>query len=274
MNLNKSNSLLAWRSSLRIVAVAAVAILALGVPVLAQDATEEASTLPNIVLVHGAWDNGAGWTDVIKQLQAEGYNVTAPQFPLSTLEANVARLRAVLNAQTGPTIVAGHSFGGQVMTALGEDAPNVVGLVYIAAFGLESGETINGLLSQGPAAPWLANLHPDADGYAWMDIEGYTTYFMPDVDPVQAAVSHATQNPAHLGLLEEPFETAAWHTQPTWYMVAANDQIIPPDGQRAMAGRMGATVQEVASEHVVMASHPDLVVEFIKSAAATVSAGS
>ena len=265
MNLIPSNTRLSWRSSMRALAVAAVAILALAAPVLAQ----EAGTLPNIVLLHGAWDNGAGWTGVIERLQAEGYNVTAPQLPLSTLDANVARARAVLNAQTGPTILVGHSFGGQVMTALGTDAPNVVGLVYVAAFGLDGGETVNGLLAQGPAAPWQANLHPDADGFAWMDIEGYTTYFMPDVDPVQAAVSHATQNPLHLGSLEESFETAAWHTLPTWYLVTLNDQIIPAQAQHFMAERMGATVEETESEHVVMASHPDIVADFIISATAT-----
>ena len=111
------------------------------------------SEQPNIVLVHGAWADGSSWSGVIRLLQKAGYNVTAPQFPLTTLEANVARLRQVLAAQTGPTLLAGHSYGGQIMTALGTDAPNVVGLVYISAFGLDAGESIGGLLAQGAADP-------------------------------------------------------------------------------------------------------------------------
>jgi pimeloyl-ACP methyl ester carboxylesterase len=109
---------------------------------------------PNIVLVHGAWADGSCWSAVIERLQADGYNVTAPQFPESSLADDVARLRQVLDRQDGPAVVAGHSYGGQIMTALGTDAPNVAGLVYIAAFGLDEGESIGGLLAQGgPPTP-------------------------------------------------------------------------------------------------------------------------
>jgi pimeloyl-ACP methyl ester carboxylesterase len=112
------------------------------------------STRPNIVLVHGAWADGSSWSAVIERLQADGYTVTAPQFPESSLADDVARLRQVLNRQDGPTVVAAHSYGGQIMTALGTDAPNVVGLVYIAAFGLDEGESIGELLAQGgPSDP-------------------------------------------------------------------------------------------------------------------------
>ena len=104
------------------------------------------TTQPNIVLVHGAWADGSCWSDVIRRLQADGYHVTAPQFPMTALADDVARLRQVLNLQDGPAIVAGHSYGGQIMTALGTDAPNVAGLVYIAAFGLDEGESIGALL--------------------------------------------------------------------------------------------------------------------------------
>src|ERR671927_1505068 len=115
------------------------------------------TTLPNIVLVHGAWADGSSWSAVIERLQADGYTVTAPQFPLNTLADNVARLRQVLARQTSPTIVAGHSYGGQIITALGTDAPNVVGLVYIAAFALDEGEAIGALLEQGASlGPALA----------------------------------------------------------------------------------------------------------------------
>src|SRR6267142_693188 len=119
------------------------------------------NALPNIVLVHGAWADGSSWSAVIERLQARGYNVTAPQFPLSALADDVARLRQVLARQSGPTVVAGHSYGGQIMTALGSDAPNVVGLVYIAAFGLDEGESLGALFGQGPPTPSLEHMMVD-----------------------------------------------------------------------------------------------------------------
>ena len=126
------------------------------------------SAKPNIVLVHGAWADGSSWSAVIEQLQKDRYNVTAPQFPLTSLAANLARLREVLAVQEGPTILAGHSYGGQIITALGTDAPNVVGLVYIAAFGLDQGETLGGLSSGGPQPPAIAHLRVDAQGFGWL----------------------------------------------------------------------------------------------------------
>src|ERR1700730_6361720 len=121
----------------------------------------------NIVLVHGAWADGSCWSAVIERLQADGYHVTAPQFPETSLADDVARLRQVLDRQDGPTIVAGHSYGGQIMTALSTNAPNVAGLVYIAAFGLDQGESLGALLSQGPPTPALAHLFTDPQGFAW-----------------------------------------------------------------------------------------------------------
>ena len=124
------------------------------------------SEQPNIILVHGAWADGSSWSGVIRLLQKAGYNVTAPQFPLTTLEANVARLRQVLAPLTGPTLLAGHSYGCQIMTALGTDARNVVGLVYISGFGLDAGESIGALLAQGELTPALAHLRIDEQGFA------------------------------------------------------------------------------------------------------------
>ena len=124
---------------------------------------------PNIVLVHGAWADGSSWSSVIERLQTDGYHVTAPQFPLTSLADDVARLRQVLALQDGPTVIAGHSYGGQVMTALGKDAPNVVGLVYIAAFGIDEGESLGGLLAQGPPTPALAHRFVDERGLRLVD---------------------------------------------------------------------------------------------------------
>src|SRR5438128_8202012 len=139
------------------------------------------SAVPNIVLVHGAWADGSCWSGVIERLQAAGYTVTAPQFPLTSLADDVARLRQVLARQGGPTIVAGHSYGGQIMTALGENAPNVVGLVYVAAFGLDEGESLGALLSQGPVTPALAHLFTDARGFGWLSEEDFVEHFAADV---------------------------------------------------------------------------------------------
>ncbi len=136
----------------------------------------------NIVLVHGAWADGSSWSGVIERLQANGYTVTAPQFPMSQLSADVARLRQVLARQNGPTIVVGHSYGGQIITALGTDAPNVVGLVYIAAFGLDQGESIGALLGQGPPTPALAHLFIDQQGFAWLPEDDFVHHFAAVLD--------------------------------------------------------------------------------------------
>src|SRR5262245_60783775 len=153
------------------------------------------AALPNIVLVHGAWADGSCWSAVIERLQADDYHVTAPQFPESSLAADVARLRQVLARQNGPTLVVGHSYGGQIVTALGADAPNVVGLVYIAAFGLAEGESIGALLAQGPPTPALAHLDIDKQGFAWLPEDDFVNHFAADVDPVKARVMHAVQQP-------------------------------------------------------------------------------
>jgi pimeloyl-ACP methyl ester carboxylesterase len=228
------------------------------------------SEQPNIVLVHGAWADGSSWSGVIRLLQKAGYNVTAPQFPLSALGENVARLRQVLAAQTGPSLVAGHSYGGQIVTALGADAPNVVGLVYISGFALDAGETIGGLLAQGQPTPALAHLRIDEKGFAWLPQDDFVHHFAADVDPIEANVMYAVQQPLSTTALEDVMGTPAWKNVPTWYAVAQNDEVIPPDVERLFAKRMGATVTELTSGHVGMVSHPDEVASLIQTAAQSV----
>jgi pimeloyl-ACP methyl ester carboxylesterase len=223
---------------------------------------------PNIVLVHGAWADGSSWSAVIERLQADGYTVTAPQFPMAALADDVARLREVLNRQNGPTIVVGHSYGGQIMTALGTDAPNAVGLVYIAAFGLDEGESIGGLLNGGPPSPALGHLDIDAQGFAWLPEDDFVNHFAADVDPVNAKIMHAVQQPLAGSALTEVMGVPAWKSLPSWFLVAENDQAIPPDAERLFAKRMNATTTEVPSSHVAMISHPDDVATLIKNAAA------
>jgi pimeloyl-ACP methyl ester carboxylesterase len=222
---------------------------------------------PNIVLVHGAWADGSSWSAIIENLQANGYPVTAPQFPLTSLAADVARLRQVLNFQNGPTIVAGHSYGGQVMTALGMDAPNVVGLVYIAAFGLDEGESLGALLSQGPVTPALAHLFTDDQGFGWLSEDDFVNHFAADVDPVKARAMYAVQQPLTVSAFNDIMGTPAWNALPSWYLVATDDQAIPPDAERQFAARMGATTIEIPSSHLPMISHPTEVADLIKTAA-------
>ena len=229
---------------------------------------------PNIVLIHGAWAEGSCWSGVIERLQADGYHVTAPQFPLTTQADDVARLRQVLDLLNGPTIIAGHSYGGQIMTALGADAPNVVGLVYIAAFGLDQGESLGALLSQGPVTPALAHLFTDKRGFGWLSEDDFVGHFDGDVDPVTAKVMYAVQQPIAMSIFDEVMGEPAWKTLPSWYLVAANDQALPPDAERLFATRMGATTVEIPSSHVAMVSHPGEVAELIETAAKAVSATS
>src|SRR5207302_5536853 len=225
---------------------------------------------PNVVLVHGAWADGSCWTGVIERLQAAGYTVRAPQFPLTSLADDVARLRQVLAFQDGPTVVAGHSYGGQIITALGTDAPNVVGLVYIAAFGLAEGESLGALLGGGPPSPALAHLIVDEQGFGWLPEDDFVGHFAADVDPVQARVMHAVQQPISMSAFEDVIGEPAWKSHPSWYLVATNDEAIPPDAERQFASRMGATTVEVASSHVPMVSHPAEVVKLIEVAAEAV----
>ena len=230
------------------------------------------SDRPNIVLVHGAWADGSSWSAVIERLQADGYKVTAPQFPESSLAADVARLREVLSRQDGPTVVAGHSYGGQIMTALGTDAPNVVGLVYIAGFGLDEGESIGALLEKAPVSPALAHLDIDQQSFAWIPEDDFVNHFAADVDPVKARVMFAVQQPLHWSALGDVMGVPAWKSLPSWFLIADGDQAIPPDAQRQFAARMGATTIEVPTNHVAMVSHPDEVLNFITTAVEAVDA--
>jgi pimeloyl-ACP methyl ester carboxylesterase len=225
------------------------------------------TTLPNIVLIHGAWADGSSWAAVIERLQAEGYSVTAPQLPETSLADDVARVRQVLARIEGPVLLAGHSYGGQVMTALGADTPNVVGLVYIAAFGLDEGESIAALGGDGPPTPALAHLDFDALGFVWLPEDDFVEHFAGDIDPAKARAMYAVQQPIHSSTLTDVMTTPAWKSLPTWFLVATADEAIPPDAERLFAQRMGATTVEVDSGHVAMVSHPDAAADLILTAA-------
>ena len=227
---------------------------------------------PNIVLVHGAWADGSSWSGVIERLQADGFQVRAPQFPLTSLADDVARLRQVLDFQDGPTIVVGHSYGGQIMTALGTDAPNVVGLVYIAAFAIDEGESLGALLSQGPVTPALAHLFTDARGFGWLSEDDFVNHFAADVEPTQARVLYAVQQALASSAFTDVMGVPAWKSLPSWYLVAENDEALPPEAERMFASRMGATTVEIPSSHVAMVSHAAEVADLVEKAAEAVGA--
>ncbi|MBX3066229.1 MAG: alpha/beta hydrolase [Anaerolineae bacterium] len=271
MNLFNLNQRKSWRKLISAVAVAAFAIAAISAAIPAQAGTSKQAAKPNIILVHGAWADGSSWSAVIERLQAKGYNVLAPQFPHATLAGDVDKLNQALARVQGPTILVGHSFGGQIITAGGAGSDKVVGLVYIAAFGLDEGESINALLSQGEPTAALAHLEIDEFGYAWLPQEDFVKHFASDVDPAWANAMFAVQQPAHISVLGDVMGKPAWKTLPSWYMVATNDEAIPPDAERLFAKRMGATTVEVESSHVPLNSKPDAVVELIEQAAAAVT---
>src|SRR4051794_36840510 len=267
------------------------------------------SARPNIVLVHGAWADGSCWSAVVESLQAEGFTVTAPQFPETSLADDVARLRQVLKRQDGPTVVVGHSYRGQIITALGPvaanrgglvyipgfrlheresiralltqgppppapapDAPNVVGRVCFAAFGPGEGESIGAVPAQGPPAPALAHLDIDELGFAWLPEDDFVQHFAADVDPAKARVMYAVQQALSASTLQDVMGPPAWKSFPSWYLVATADEAIPPDAERQFAARMGATTVEVASSHVPMVSQPAEVVKLVQAAVEGVTA--
>jgi len=225
---------------------------------------------PSIVLVHGAWADGSCWSAVIESLQADGYTVTAPQFPETSLAADVARLRQVLRRRTGPTVVVGHSYGGQIMTALGTDSGGVAALVYVAAFGLDEGESLGALLGGGPPTPALAHLIVDEQGFAWLPEEDFVDHFASGVEPDRARVLCAVQQGLSMSTFEDVMGVPAWKSHPSWYLVASNDEAIPPDAERMFAQRMGARTVEASSGHLAMVSHPAAVVALIEDAAEAV----
>jgi len=231
----------------------------------AQDVTA-AKTRPTIVLVHGAWADGTGWQHVIPLLEDDGYPVIAVQNPLISLANDVETTKRVIDAQTGPVIVVGHSYGGAVIGGAAAGNANVKALVYIAAFALDVNEPGGALLAQYPTALGAA-LVPDAAGFLYIDRAKFRTVFAGDVDKTEARVMAAAQKPVFNGIFGESLTAAAWKTIPSWYMVATEDKALSPAMERFLAKRMNATTVEIKSSHVPFISHPKDVVKLIEKAA-------
>jgi pimeloyl-ACP methyl ester carboxylesterase len=229
-----------------------------------------APSKPNIVLVPGAYEDGSIWSKVIGLLQAKGFQVTSVPIPLTSLAADAAMTRSVLAKQQGPTILVGHSWGGVVITEAGS-APNVVGLVYVAAVAPDVGEGSGDILGHCPRHGPLP-IHADEAGMKWLDPNAYHEAWAADLDIAQARILAAVQRPIATASFTDKVTQAAWHTKPSWFQVSTKDMVQCPEMQRFMAKRMGATTIELPASHASPLSHPEEVAKLIMDAAEKVGA--
>src|SRR3954467_9024912 len=225
----------------------------------------------NIVLVHGGFVDGAGWEGVYKILKDDGYNVSIVQNPTISLEDDVAVTKRVLAAQDGGAILVGHSYGGAVITEAGND-PKVAGLVYITAFAPDKGESVATLIKDPPPGAPVPPILPPQDGYLFLDRAKFRASFAADVDAERAAFMADSQVPWGVEALSGKISEPAWKAKSSWYLVTADDRMIPPDAQHSMAKRAGATVTEVKGSHSIYVSNPNAVADLIEKAADSVKA--
>ncbi|NNU37860.1 alpha/beta hydrolase [Rhizobium sophorae] len=230
------------------------------------------STPKSIVLVHGGFVDGSGWEGVYDILKSDGYDVTIVQNPTVTLEDDVAVTKRAIAAAAGDVVLVGHSYGGVVISEAGTD-PKVKSLVYIAAFAPDAGESVSSLIANpvpGAAAPPIL---PPVDGFLFLDKAKFAQSFAADVRPDLAAFMAASQVPWGVGALEGRVTSPAWKAKPSWYLVATDDKMIPPDAQRGMAKRASAKTVEIPGSHAVYVSNPKAVAKIIEEAANSKKSG-
>src|SRR4051795_4714794 len=227
----------------------------------------EGDSHPPVVLVHGGFVDGSGWQGVYSRLRKDGYNVSVVQNPTLSLEDDVAVTKRVIDAQSEPVILVGHSYGGAVITEAGND-PNVGALVDSGACVPEKGESVNTLIGVSPKDGPQPPILPPQDGFLFLDREKFPDSFAADVDPQLAAFMADSQVPWGVDALGGTISEAAWASKPSWYLITTDDRMIPPQAQREMSGRTGATVEEAAASHSVYVSQPGAVAEIVKKAAA------
>jgi pimeloyl-ACP methyl ester carboxylesterase len=220
----------------------------------------------NVVLVHGGFVDGSGWRGVYDLLTADGFNVSVVQNQTLSLESDVETTRHVLDKQDGPAILVGHSYGGVVVTEAGRHE-NVAGLVYIAAFAPDAGESVNTLIADPPAGAPVPPILPPQHGFLFLDREKFAASFAADLAAPDAAFMADSQVPWGLEALNGAATEPAWRSKPTWYLVAGDDRMIPPPAQRAMSERAGATVIEAPGSHSIYVSQPQVTADLIKRAA-------
>jgi len=222
----------------------------------------------NVVLVHGGFVDGSGWQGVYDLLDSDGFNVRVVQHPTLSLEGDAAATRMVIDAQDGPVVLVGHSYGGAVITEAGNDE-KVAALVYIAAFAPDKGESVNTLIANPPPGAPVPPILPPQDGFLFLDREKFAASFAADLPAKQAAFMADSQLPWGVDALSGMVTDAAWRSKPSWYLVSSEDRMIPPPAQRAMAERAGATVAEAHGSHSIYVSQPKTVAELIVEAAGT-----
>ena len=224
--------------------------------------------IKTIVLVHGAFADGSSWAKVIPLLTAKGFRAVAVQNPLSSLADDVTATHRAIDMQAGPVLLAGHSWGGAVITEAGNH-PKVAGLVFVAAGAPDGGQSFQDWWADYPPAPGAAHIQPYGKDYAALSPEGVRRRFVPDLPAEEAEVVWATQGPIAARCFNDKVSEAAWRTKPSWYLVAEHDETIPPAVERDSAARMKATTLTLPSGHVPMLSQPEAVAEFITRAAAS-----
>ncbi len=229
-----------------------------------------AAGVKNVLLIHGGFVDGSGWQGVYDLLKKDGYHVTIVQNPTTSLADDVAVTRRMLAAQDGPAILVGHSYGGVVITESGTD-PKVAGLVYIAAFAPDKGESVSALIKDPPPGAAVPPILPPQDGFLFLDRAKFRAAFAADVSPEAASFMADSQVPWGLDALNGAVTEPAWRSKPSWYLVSTDDKMIPPDAQRAMSKRAGSTFVEVNGSHAVYVSQPKAVASLIAKAASGVA---
>jgi pimeloyl-ACP methyl ester carboxylesterase len=225
------------------------------------------STLRNVVLVHGGFVDGSGWQGVYESLTRDGFRVAVVQNPTLSLDGDAQATRQIIDAQDGPVVLVGHSYGGAVITEAGTH-PNVAALVYICAFAPDQGESVGTLIAGFPADGPQPPILPPRDGFLFLDRDKFHASFAADLPAEQAAFMADAQVPWNVAAPAGAITEASWRTKPSWYLVTTEDRMIPPPAQRTMAGRIGATQSEVTASHSVYVSQPETVATLIAQAAA------
>jgi len=227
----------------------------------------ESNNPVSVVLVHGGFVDGSGWQPVYRLLRNDGYAVSVVQNPTLSLDGDVAATKLTIDAQEGPVVLVGHSYGGAVITEAGND-PNVAALVYIAGFAPDAGESIDSLIANPPPGAPVPPILPPRDGFLFLDRDKFHASFAGDVAGDVAEFMADSQVPWGLDALGGTINQPAWRTKPSWYLLTTEDRMIPPPAQRMMAERAGATVVQVPASHSVFVSHPDTVASLIRTALA------
>lgn len=237
----------------------------------APPATPMTGPVRNVVLVHGAFVDGSSWNGVVAKLQQKGYHVSSVQNPLTSLADDVAATRRVLARQDGPTILVGHSWGGVVITEAGANAPNVAGLVYVAAIAPDLHESALDLMKRAAPMPAGQAMTADPSGFLWLDRTKYHADFAADVPENLTRVLSAAQQPIAAKAFSETVSQVAWREKPSWYIVTTRDRAVSPEVEQFMANRMGAKIVPISSSHLVPVSHAGAVADVIDRAARELS---